>query len=240
MGQESTSTLEHSPRQFPPRVLKLLEDFHRGGVSPEDCRNCSSDCCSHPGFGILENVELIYEIYRQGRLKREDYEFPPDLSASEFLHKCFHIARIPTGKSFWTRELIVFRMKTLSRDNELIAIPTSGYYYDVRYELFNSNPWLNKGCIFLNKRVDEWSDEGTDEPEGSSRHCILHSAMSATHVTAKPIDCVFHTCRSPHKPHTPTFKESRRWYRALAVCYPHSFERFNQLVGDPDGKGWGG
>ncbi len=85
----------------------------------------------------------------------------------------------------------------------------------------------HKGCVFLSKKVPSWPEDDKD----SSRRCILHRAESATHLTAKPIDCVFYTCLEPFKAKTPTVKESRRWFRrVLAVLSPRSLERYRALV----------
>ena len=183
-------------------------------------------CCSHAGFAILENVLLIYEAYEKGLLKRTDYEFPAGLSFKDFVFKYFDVYIEPVKKWFRKRALVAFRMKSLSSNDNLISIPAVGYYYDARAALFDQNPWLSKGCVFLNKRIPDCSVDDGD----SSRYCILHDEQSATHLTTKPIDCVFFTCHKSLEPKVPDPGTSRKWFRALATCYSNSIERFEGLL----------
>ena len=175
--------------QLPNRVKNVLKEWHKDGILPEDCLKCSSGCCSHGGYAILENVTRIYEIYKNNALIREDYEFPAGLSFSDFVWTYFDVISYPAGGRFIRRPIVFFHMKSLTDDNKLIAIPSGGSYWEIRFNLFDSNPWLNKGCIFLNKKVPNWPDDDHD----CSRQCILHNPDSKTHLTEKPIDCVFFT-----------------------------------------------
>ena len=88
---------------------------------------------------------------------------------------------------------MLFHMRSLSQDGTLIGIPAGGDYWEIRAELFQQNPWLNRGCVFLSHKVGNWPEDDRD----ASRHCILHTPSSGTNVTAKPIDCVFYTCNKP-------------------------------------------
>jgi hypothetical protein len=51
-----------------------------------------------------------------------------------------------------------------------------------------------------------------------------------SHVTAKPIDCVFYTCDRPIVARVPSEAQSSEWFRILAECFPNSLERFEQLI----------
>lgn len=208
-------------------ALRLLADYHKGCVTEAECAGCSSACCSHGGLAVLENVLLIYGLYREGALKREDYEYPEGLSFRDFVGLYFDLEYHTSGRWFWRRDVLVFHLRSLSPENRPIAIPGVGNYYETRSELFRENPWLNRGCVFLSKKVPNWPEDDGD----GSRRCLLHRAESATRLTAKPIDCVFYTCREPFKAKTPTVKESRRWFRrVLAVLSPRSLERYRALV----------
>jgi hypothetical protein len=122
-------------------------------------------------------------------------------------------------------------MKSLSADGHPISIPGNiDTFHEIRAELFASNPWLNKGCVFLSKRLDESPEEDNDQ----SRGCILHSAKSETLLTAKPIDCVFHICGSPKQMKVPSPQQSKNFDKALAKYFPCSVERFLRLVGEED------
>lgn len=216
---------------YPERIAGILKGWHAEGVTPEDCSTCSSSCCSHGGFAILENVLKIFEVYQRGELKREDYVFPAGLSLRDFVGTHFDVFWFPTGGWFWRNWIAAFFMKSLSSDGHLISIPHIGNsYHQTRAELFRYNPWLNKGCIFLSKKVDEWPSDDKD----SSRRCILHHHDSVTHLTHKPIDCVFFVCTQPQESKVPTKQLSRKWFRALAISYPNSVERFLSLVEKKD------
>ena len=140
---------------YPKRIARILTGWHVEGVTPEDCSVCSSSCCSYGGFAILENVLAIFDVYQRGELKREDYVFPVGLSFRDFVGTHFDVIWFNTGQWLWRRRIAAFYMKSLSSDGHLISIPYVGKsYYQTRAELFRDNPWLNKGCIFLNKKVD--------------------------------------------------------------------------------------
>lgn len=211
---------------LPNRVKKILDEWHKGGVQTEECIKCSSGCCSHGGYAILENVLKIYEIYKNSELHREDYEFTKGLSLSDFVRKYFDVLCYPVGGRFIKRPILFFHMKSLTDDNQLISIPNIGSYWEIRYSLFEQNPWLNKGCVFLNKKVPNWPEDDQD----ASRECILHNPDSKTQITEKPIDCVFFTCIKPMKCKDVTVKISNKWHKALAVSFPKSVKRYQALV----------
>jgi hypothetical protein len=220
--------VEHAkePLPLPDSVDALIARHHRGGVTEEDCRQCSSACCSHGGFALLENVIEIYDKYRRNQLRRSDFDFGTGLSFRGFVAKYFDVYLQVTGKWFWKRTILFFHMRSLSSGNDLISIPAVGSYYETRAKLFAGNPWLNKGCVFLSARVPNWPDDDKD----ATRHCILHEDRSRTHVTAKPIDCVFYVCTKPMTAKAPTKDESARWFRALAKAYPDSVARYFALI----------
>ncbi len=211
---------------LPRPVRKILAEWHRDGICDADCLACSSPCCSHSGFAILENVILIYEKYQNGELTRTDYEFPPGRTFTDFVSMNFDVTCYITERWFSKKTIYLFHMRSLSENNETIRIPSGGSYWEIRASLFQSNPWLNKGCIFLSKKVPNWPVDDKD----ASRVCILHAPDSNEIVTEKPIDCVFFTCTQPLKVKTPTQQVSNQWLRALAVAFPGSDKRFQALV----------
>jgi len=222
-GQEDMDNL----REYPKRIHRILKKWHSDAVTAQDCEACSSPCCSHGGFAILENVLAIYDLYQRGELKREDYEFPPGMSFLDFIKTHFDVSWYPTGRWFRKKEIVCFFMKSLSSDGHLITIPWVGNsFHETRATLFEENPWLNKGCVFLSKKVDEWPSDDKD----ASRRCILHHPVSSNYVTHKPIDCVFYVCVKPHEPKVPTRRLSSRWLRALAISFPNSVKRFGRMV----------
>lgn len=220
-----------SLKRYPKRIMRILKKWHSDAVNAQDCEACSSSCCSHGGFAILENVLAIYELYQRDELRREDYDFPPGLSFTDFVKTYFDVFWWPTGRWFWKKQIVCFFMKSLSSDGHLISIPWVGSsFHDTRIALFQENPWLNKGCVFLSKKVDEWPSDDKD----ASRHCILHHPASSNHLTQKPIDCVFFVCTKPHEAKTPTIRTSGRWFRALAISYPNSVKRFQMMIEQDD------
>jgi hypothetical protein len=211
---------------YPDPIVRFLKQYHAGGVTEADCRACSSPCCSLGGFAILENVTQIYDVYRRGGLSRADYEYEPGLNFADFIFKYFDVykKKVPVNDGELT--LMLFHMRSLSQEGHLISIPAGGDYWEIRTELFQQNPWLNRGCVFLSHKVGNWPENDGD----ASRHCILHTPNSGTHVTAKPIDCVFYTCNKPIEGRVPTQEQSSEWFRLLALHYPNSLERFEALI----------
>ncbi len=220
----SMEEMNKSP--LPKPVAKILSEWHRDSIREEDCKACSSACCSHSGFAILENVTLIYEKYKDGKLVRSDYEFPKNLTFTDFVSKYFDIEGYSFDAWIFKKKLLVFHMRSLAENNEIISLPRMGNYWMIRASLFNQNPWLNKGCVFLNKKVPNWPEDDKD----SSRMCILHAPDSHELITEKPIDCIFFTCTQMMRLKTPTPQISEQWLRTLAVSFPDSIRRYNLLL----------
>ncbi len=221
------------PQPYPAPIVRFLKEYHSGGVTEADCLACSSPCCSLGGFAILENVVQIYELYRQGGLRRTDYEYQPGLGFADFVFQYFDVYKKLVPLAGGEVTLMLFHMRSLSQDGNLIGIPAGGDYWEIRAELFQKNPWLNRGCVFLSHKVGNWPEDDRD----ASRHCILHTPSSGSHVTAKPIDCVFYTCNKPVDARVPTQEQSANWFRLLATHFPNSLERFEALIhGDPPDK----
>jgi hypothetical protein len=194
--------------EFPQEVREIIEEHHRGGIGNHDCMRCSSWCCSHSGFGILDNVKLIYKAYQAGLLKRDDYSFAQGLSFEEFVSTYFDVAVYESGKE----SLAMYFPKCLNEDGEPITIPIySSKYVDVRGRLFRENGWLSRGCVFLNKMTSRWPDDD----KNLTRKCLLHTDQSQTHLSMKPVDCVFHTCEHLMEPKEMSRELRDRWFKAL-------------------------
>jgi hypothetical protein len=213
--------------EYSRQIRKILSDFHKGGITEERCRTCASSCCSHPGYALLENVEAIYDKYKKGLLKRDDFEFTPNLNIYEFTSKYFDASFFQTGKLFWKKQVVLFYPKTIACTGDLLTIPTNiDSYYNVRFGIYQENRWLNKGCVFLSSKVPEWPEDDGNR----SRNCILHHEDSITKITTKPIGCVFHTCVNPREPKGPTKSMRRKWYGALALFSKDSDKWFYAIV----------
>lgn len=223
-----------APVEFPAPVAALLREHHRGCAGPDECAGCASACCGCGGFAILENVQFIYERYKAGTLQRADYQFAGGLNFHQFVECYFDIMLWCEGDPDAGEGLLIFHVRSLGPGGNPVAIPPLGHYWEVREALFDHNPWLSRGCIFLS----ESGGNGT-APRGwladdgrTHRHCILHDGQSGTHLGAKPIDCVFHACIEPLRTKAVDKELSDRWLAALAASYPGSPARFEALEGE--------
>ncbi len=214
---------------FPQEILEFLSRYHAHGLPGEACVTCNSACCSQGGFGLLENVELIYDIYRAGGLRRDDYTFSPGMSLGEFMFTFFDVrSYLISG-----RDTVFFHMRNLDANGNIISMPDDGRsYWEARYEFFRDNPGLNRGCVFLSAMV---SAEGDNNSE---RGCILHVPESPDHLTAKPIDCLLFSCAErPGIYRKPSPDDTRQWFELLATHYQGSVDRLKAMLVDGGRRG---
>jgi len=216
-------------KPLPENILKIHESYHRRGISEADCVSCSSVCCSRGGFALLENIVLIYERYKKRLIKREDFNFEAGLSFKRFVVKYFDIYSFQTGRIFRRKSLLLFHTRVLTEDKRLISIPAVvGKYSGSRMEEETRPEKEARGCIFLSKKSPNWPEDDGD----ISRKCLLHSEHFATHITEKPLDCVFFTCTSPLQPKATENRVAKAWIESLAKAFPDSMEKFAELVGE--------
>lgn len=181
------------------------------------CESCNAHCCSRPGFALLENVVELFEVYQDGHLLREDYEFEEGLSICDFIWRYF-------DRVVHNNCLLTFFPKTFSADYGIVSIPPWNYYRTRRRIQERTG---KRGCVFLSRML---------EADGTTRNsCILHTRSACEEITAKPIDCVFQNCSSDKRIIKPTDQESAQWVSLLDRHFPHSRERFWGLCpGMPD------
>ncbi len=215
--------------ELPKPIVNLIENHQSGGASKDDCIACASSCCSQGGFAILENVVLIYGLYKHGGLKRADYEYESDLNFEGFVKKYFDVWFVKVGRR---KILTTFHMKSISSDGNLISIPGASDYYKMRAELFHANPWLNKGCVFLNKRIDDWPRDD----KVKDRLCILHDPEYMKYVTAKPVHCIFYICLDAVQAKIPSEQETRDFLALLAKYFPDSKKRLEAMLDEKEEK----
>ena len=208
------------------KLREILSNYHKGGIESSECTMCSSPCCSSGGFAILENVIAIYEIYREDKLNRNDYEFPKGLSLKEFIFKYFDVVYRDVDNSNCDDDFLVFfHMKSLDEKNRLISIPDENYW-ETRAELFNKNTWLSKGCVFLSDSIVTYNQDD----DNIGRKCILHGQKSTSGVSAKPIDCSFFTCSKKGFYKFPDKKTSENWIKAINNSFPSSVNRLKEIL----------
>jgi hypothetical protein len=210
---------------YPDSICQILSDFHKDEVSSDNCIKCSSGCCSRGGFAILENVLLIYDLYKNNMLKRKSFKFEKGLNIKDFIYNYFDVFSRNVGTEENKLILMFFHMKSIDEKGRPISIPGDDYWRN-RSDLFNYNPWLNHGCVFLSHSVPDWPNDD----EYSKRYCILHRPDSGTHLGPKPIDCVFHICTEKYDLKEPKKEETDAWFYALANSYPNSKERFEKIM----------
>jgi hypothetical protein len=202
--------------RLPEELSGFIKGYHEYGIKDSDCQSCNSACCSYSGFALLENVEQIYEFYRKGMLKKQDYNFLPNLNFKQFVTTYFDIC--------YYEKIIFFNPKHLSLNNQLLSIPLLEDYWETRSELFESNPWLSQGCIFLDQKINYQSKDKI------KRACLLHTEDYQTHLGPKPLACVFFTCIRPREFKLPKHKDTQDFFEMLSEIYPDSIERFEGRI----------
>jgi hypothetical protein len=214
----------NSYKPFSFEIRKFLGQYHAGCLNGEECISCNSACCSQGGFAILENIVLIYQMYEQGLLKRNDYEFRPGRSFGDFVFTYFDARTYSIGAPPMSSEMVFFHMRNLDFENRPIRVPEEGSYWEARYRLFAEDPGLNHGCVFLSEKIphEHSGDENTQ------RHCILHVRQSPDHLTAKPIDCLLFACVERQA------EKTEQWFTLLSRSYPDSIGRFKKLLFNAD------
>jgi hypothetical protein len=166
---------------------------------------------------------LIHQAYEKGLLKRKDYAFKPGFSFGEFVFDYFDIRTYAAGGE----DLVLFHMRNLAFESQIIKLPEEGSYWETRAKLFEEAKGLNRGCVFLSEKTAKvpTDDDNTD------RHCILHVPESPDHLTAKPVDCLFFTCATGAGDFKrPNSEDTAQWMSLLAKNYPDSIERFKKLL----------
>lgn len=211
--------------EIPKEISDLLSDYQKDCIEDHICINCNSICCSQGGFALLENVELIYEKYKSGKLKRKGFRFKKGLNFHDFIFTYFDVIERDVGLDGEEIPMIFFHMKHLSSDGHLISIPGLDYW-ETRSELFERNPWMNLGCIFSSHTISDLEDNDTN----FKRHCILHHDKFKSELGTKPIDCVFFTCLTQYDYKVPEQKDSDIWLKQLAMSYPDSKSRLEKIV----------
>ncbi len=209
---------------FPGDVLALIDgNLARSGGS-NDCLACSGGCCAVSGFALIQNVALAYQEYASGRL---NFQFEPGLSAQQFLHTYYDVVQVAPGECpGLAGPLLVFFPCSVVRGTTLTHVtpldgdrpreerPFALHEYHAAREAARARLPYDWHCVFWNG--------GLPLPGGGGRTfggCVLHGKQSATHLTAKPVDCVHGACRTPPELARPGLEEVNRWLLALSRHY---------------------
>ncbi len=196
--------------QIPTEITNFLKDKQANSNSP--CSVCNSLCCKGPGFALLENLELIFKNYREGKLNDAEHNFENGLDFKDFTYRYF-------DRVVFNGKLCVFFPKTISKENILQSIPPWNYY-EARKYITDRN--VSTGCIFLKRRFNR--------EDFTPNHCILHTNDFSINITAKPIDCLFLNCNGLGHILKPSSTQSGYWFELLNYKFPDSESRFNNLI----------
>lgn len=207
--------------RLPSELIKLIKQHQHN--SNANCVECSSLCCLHGGFAILENVVAIYGMYRRKHLIRQDYRFRENLSFKGFVGTYFDISLMPDNYE----APVFFHTRVLSKNNTLITEnSTHNSKCNADGEPFDIDNITSRGCVFLNRKIP--IDNESDETPSTT--CTLHSPDNETHITAKPINCVLFTCQRPLVVKQQDARFSYEWIQIINKAYPNSARRFRKLL----------
>ena len=206
--------------QLPKEVCELIGQSHQRKGPRSDCSACTSSCCHDTGFAIRPNIALIYDRYRAGLLLRSDYQFKGGLSPNDFVEYYFRTFLIRCESIPSIPPLVVALPKMLGELGMPTQVTSLQAFYEERKHWRKNYPLLDTGCVFLSKQFPP----GVNDSD-TSRGCILHAPHVNTHLTTKPIDCVYHICHEPPTQLAPTKAMTDRWLLALAK---HFGERMSQ------------
>jgi len=208
------------PTPLPDELRRLVEQNLARAGPGFDCLKCDAACCETSGFAVLANVAQAYERYAAGFL---NFQFQPGLSAGQFLHQYFDVVRVTPQDCPGADEFQVLFPRSLVNASMLVSIVaadeepggeprqlTLGEYYANRRIWRERNAQYPWSCAFYNGSLPRRDGLGR-----TFAGCVLHSEMNATHLTAKPLDCVFGVCHQPPALLPPGPEAAARWLAAV-------------------------
>ncbi len=199
-------------QDLPAPLQKILFKQMSQAPSLEECKRCAisggipHDCCRTPGFAIYENVQLIYEEYVKHLYKSLPFG-NEHWNINEFIQ--FYFSEVTFLYSLDGRNVLlrvyypkVVDCESLTNDqtqkphqigprimpdtdlNLIVLIP---YDFNNFFAKRDSKRATNQGCVFLERRSDFLIN--------NANGCLLHSENLTTHITSKPINCIYFNCK---------------------------------------------
>jgi hypothetical protein len=215
--------LESQP--FPEEIRQLIEANRRRAGPAPDCLACDGSCCATSGFALLQNVAMAYREYDSGRL---NFQFQQGLGAQEFLRTYYDLVQVtPEECPGLAEPLLVFFPCSIVKGQKLTHItPVEGtkaregqpfalHEYHASRQAARERLPYDWHCVFWNGGLPLARGDGR-----TFGGCSLHGKLSATHLTAKPIDCVYGACRTPPELLAPSLEEVDRWIIELSRSWP--------------------
>ena len=212
------------PEPFPEEVRTLIAENARRAGAERDCLDCDASCCATSGFAVLANVALAYQQYAGGAL---DFQFEPGLSAQEFLYRYFDIVQAAPGDTPGAPPFLVYFPRSLVHGASLESLSpvedrqtgeyrvlTLPQYLESRKAWIAGSAQYARSCIFRHGRLPRGDGSGR-----AFAGCVLHADLSPTHLTGKPIDCIFQACVAPPELLEPDPALAHRWLEALRRHY---------------------
>lgn len=214
---------------FNKHIEEISAKHGKGAVTKQDCINCSSGCCSLlDSYAILENVVEIYDVYLKKGFKRKNFEFEKELSFRNFVAKHFNVVTDNKRINEERVPFLHFHMKSLDDQGRLVSLPffRRQSYLRARGLLYQKNPWLNCGCVFLSESLPKpWPYDD----KKSDRHCILHAKGRKNSAGAKPLICQTFICSTPYQKKTMNKENLMTLDIILKALRSNSQERFLEL-----------
>ena len=204
---------------LPDEVRLLIEENQRASAPAGDCLRCNAACCEVSGMAVLANVYAACELYERGWLS---YQFTPGLEARGFAVTYFDTVMVTPADVPGVEPFLVFFPRSLVNGQTLIctspvedrdgkARALSLHEYEAvrqhHREVNSQYPWR---CVFSSPDIHRREGAGQ-----TFAGCLLHAEESGTHLTAKPLDCVFGVCHQPPALLPPGPEAAARWLAAV-------------------------
>jgi hypothetical protein len=212
------------PQLFPEEIRKLIEANRRRAGQTRECLACDGGCCTTSGFALFQNVALAYQDYASDALR---FQLQPGLSPQQFLHTYFDVVQVtPEECPDLAGPLLVFFPCSIVKGETLTHVtPVEGtraregqpfalHEYHASRRAARAELPFDWHCVFWNGALPL--------PAGGGRTfggCSLHGKQSGTHLTAKPVGCVFSACHTPPDLVEPGRAELDEWLLALGRHY---------------------
>lgn len=206
-------------RPLPEEVRGLIEEYRRAAGPCGECLKCPAACCEISGLATIANVFAACDLYARGWLSRQ---FTPGLEPKGFAITYFDTVAVTPAEAPGVEPYLAFFPRSLVGGQTLVCLSpiqdsegrpralTLSEYEAVRHHHREINAQYSWRCVFASSEIPRG-----DVPGRTRAGCLLHAEESGTHLTAKPLDCVLRTCRTPPELVAPEAALYRSWLEAL-------------------------